>query len=100
MNAATEPTERSMWPATITITMPMARIRMYPFCTIRLEMFCGRSRMPWVRIENSTTTAMRAMKMPFLPRSVMTWLIAEVARFLGGPTCSTRVSLSLIAMYS
>ena len=27
-NAATEPTERSMWPATMTITMPMARIRM------------------------------------------------------------------------
>ena len=27
-NAATEPTDRSMWPAMITITMPMARIRM------------------------------------------------------------------------
>ena len=26
--AATEPTDRSMWPAMITITMPMARIRM------------------------------------------------------------------------
>ena len=31
-NAATEPTDRSMWPATITITMPMARIRMYEYC--------------------------------------------------------------------
>ena len=29
--AATEPTDRSMWPATITITMPIARIKMYPF---------------------------------------------------------------------
>ena len=28
MNAATEPTDRSMWPAMMTITMPMARIRM------------------------------------------------------------------------
>ena len=27
-NAATEPTERSMWPAMITITIPIARIRM------------------------------------------------------------------------
>ena len=27
-NAATEPTERSMWPAMMTSTMPMARIRM------------------------------------------------------------------------
>ena len=26
--AATEPTERSMWPAMMTSTMPMARIRM------------------------------------------------------------------------
>jgi hypothetical protein len=26
-NALTEPTERSMWPAMMTITMPMARIR-------------------------------------------------------------------------
>ena len=27
-NAATEPTERSMWPAMMTSTMPMARTRM------------------------------------------------------------------------
>ncbi len=27
-NAATEPTDRSMWPMMITITMPIARIRM------------------------------------------------------------------------
>ncbi len=26
-NAQTEPTDRSMWPAMMTITMPMARIR-------------------------------------------------------------------------
>ena len=58
----------------MTITMPIASTRMYPFCTTRLEMFCGRSRMPLVRIENSTTTAISAMKMPFLPRSASTWL--------------------------
>ena len=51
-NAATEPTDRSMWPAMMTITMPIARTRMYPFCTTRFEMFCGRSRMPSVRIAN------------------------------------------------
>ncbi len=28
MNAATEPTDRSMWPAMMTMTIPMARIRM------------------------------------------------------------------------
>ena len=28
MKPATDPTDRSMWPAMITITMPMARIRM------------------------------------------------------------------------
>ncbi len=27
-NAATEPTDRSMWPAMMIITMPIARIRM------------------------------------------------------------------------
>ena len=27
--AATEPTDRSMWPMMMTITMPIARIRMY-----------------------------------------------------------------------
>ena len=32
MNPAMEPTDRSMWPAMITMTMPIARTRMYPFC--------------------------------------------------------------------
>src|SRR5829696_1165454 len=47
-------------------------------------MFCGRSRMPLVRIENSTTTAMSAMKMPFLPRSASTWLSRSVNLFSTG----------------
>ena len=72
MNAATDPTDRSMWPATMTSTMPIASTRMYPFCTIRFEMFCGRSRMPLVVIVKNSTTAIRAMKMPFLPRSLTT----------------------------
>ncbi len=84
--AATDPTDRSMWPAMMTITMPIASTRMYPFCTTRFEMFCGRSRMPLVRIENSTTTAMSAMKMPFLPRSESTWLSRSVNLFSTGLT--------------
>ncbi len=82
--AATEPTDRSMWPAMMTITMPIARTRMYPFCTTRLEMFCGRSRMPSVRNANSATTAISAMKMPFLPRSARTWLSQFVNLFSVG----------------
>src|SRR6478609_3866194 len=47
-------------------------------------MFCGRSRMPSVRIANSATTAMSAMKMPFLPRSARTWLSQLVNLFSVG----------------
>jgi hypothetical protein len=50
---------------------------------MRLEMFCGRSRIPSVKIANKTTTAMRARKIPFLPRSAKIGLRAEVNRLVG-----------------
>ena len=37
----TDPTERSMWPATITSTMPMARIAVVTVCTKRFDRFRG-----------------------------------------------------------
>src|SRR6478735_11484946 len=47
-------------------------------------MFCGRSRMPSVRIVKSATTAISAMKMPFLPRSASTCVSQLVNRFSVG----------------
>ena len=73
-NAATEPTDRSMWRATITITMPMARIRIWAFWTTRLETLIGLSSTPSVVIWNRMTIAARAMIMPYwrmLPRSIV-----------------------------
>lgn len=49
-------------------------------------MFCGRSRMPSVVIVKNTTTAMRAMKMPFLPRSPRMLLNHRVNLLSGGLT--------------
>ena len=72
--AATEPTDRSMWRATITITMPMARIRICAFCTTRLETLSGLSSTPSVVIWKSTTIAASAMIMPYwrmLPRRML-----------------------------
>jgi hypothetical protein len=67
-----------MWPATMTSTMPIARIRMYPFCTMRFEMFCGRSRIPFVKISKRMITAINARKIPFLPRSEMMYRSDEL----------------------
>ena len=39
--ATTDPTDRSIWPAMMMTTMPIARMRMYEFCTTMLLMFCG-----------------------------------------------------------
>src|SRR5690606_41796730 len=76
-----------------------------PFPTRRssdLEMFCGRSRMPFVVIENSTTTATRAMKMPFLPRSAITWESHEVNLFSVGlmlpPTACDSVGVGEVGL--
>ena len=69
--AATDPTDRSMWPATITITMPMARIRIWAFCTTRFETLSGLSSTPSVVTWNRTTIAASAMIIPYwrmLPR--------------------------------
>ena len=81
-NAATEPTDRSMWRATITITMPMARIRICAFCTTRLETFSGLSSTPSVVIWNRTTIAARAMIMPYwriLPRRMLVRLFIDIS---------------------
>ena len=62
-----------MWRATITITMPMARIRIWAFCTTRLETLMGLSSTPSVVIWKRMTIAARAMIMPYcrtLPRSI------------------------------
>ena len=72
VNAATDPTDRSMCRAMMTITMPIARIRIEAFWVNRLVRFSGRSRMPSVVIWKSTTMATSAMTMPYwrtLPRS-------------------------------
>ena len=63
-NAATEPTERSMCPATITMSMPMARIRMYEFCWNSAIRLSDRSVSPSVRIWNSKTIATRVKIIP------------------------------------
>ena len=60
-------------------------------------MFCGRSRMPSVRIVNSATTAIRAMKMPFLPRSARTWLSQSVNLFSVGLTFAPTAVLGLVS---
>ncbi|MET3800547.1 hypothetical protein ABID70_000502 [Clavibacter michiganensis] len=39
--ATTEPTDRSMWPAMITMTMPIARISTYAFCWMRFATLPG-----------------------------------------------------------
>ena len=72
-NAATEPTDRSMCRATITITMPIARIRIWAFWTTRFDTLSGLSSTPSVVIWNRMTIAARAMIMPYwrmLPRMV------------------------------
>jgi hypothetical protein len=63
-NAAIEPTERSMCPATMTISIPMARIRMYEYwltSEMRLPEFSVR---PSVRIWNSRTIATNVKIIP------------------------------------
>ena len=71
--AATEPTDRSMWRAMMTMTMPIARIRIDAFWVSRLVTLSGRSSTPSVLIWKNTTIATRAMTMPYcltLPRSM------------------------------
>ena len=65
VKAATEPTERSMWRATMTITMPTARIRIEAFCVSRLVMLSGRSSTPSVWNWKKITSAASAMTMPY-----------------------------------
>ena len=62
-NAATDPTDRSMWPAMITMTMPIASTSTYELPLTMLIMLLGSSVLP-VRIWNSTMMTTRAPRMP------------------------------------
>ncbi len=64
VKAATEPTERSMCPATITMSMPMARIRMYEFCWNSAIRLSDRSVSPSVQIWKIKTIATRVKIIP------------------------------------
>ena len=67
---ATEPTERSMCPAIMIITMPIARTRMYPFCTTRFDQLSGviDARFGVVKAKKPIKTS-SAIKIPFWRRS-------------------------------
>ena len=68
VTATTEPTDRSMCPAMMIRIIPIARIRMYEFCTMMFEMFCGCSNAPSVSTANSTMISANATKMPLWRR--------------------------------
>ncbi len=77
--AATEPTDRSMWPPMMTITMPMASTRMYEYWSTTLVRFSGLSSVPSVKNVNRATIATNAMKIP-LWRRLRRKQILEVGR--------------------
>ena len=56
VKAATDPTDRSIWPDTITSSMPRARMMTWPFCRKRLVMFgaAGTSACPAAAPESRT----------------------------------------------
>src|SRR6478735_480344 len=64
-NATTDPTDRSMCPATITMTMPIASTMTYAFCWMRLATLFGYSRRPSVSTWKSRTMTSRAATMPY-----------------------------------
>ncbi len=61
---ATEPTLRSIWPATITSSMPSAITMMKLFCCTRLERFSGLNIVPLVKYWNTSMTAISASSRP------------------------------------
>ena len=67
VSATTEPTERSMCPAMITITMPIARIRMYEYCSTMLVRLPA-ERKAGFRIAKNATIATKATRMPLWRR--------------------------------
>ncbi len=62
--AATDPTERSIWPAMITSTMPIARIRMYALPLNRLMTLVGVRVLPPVCHWKKRISAIRAKIIP------------------------------------
>ena len=61
VSATTDPTDRSMCPPMMMITMPMARMRMYENCRTSVVMFRSLSSSPLVSTENSATISTKAM---------------------------------------
>jgi hypothetical protein len=60
VSATTDPTDRSMCPAMITMTMPIASTRMYEYCRMMFVMLIGLSETPSVRIANRAMMATNA----------------------------------------
>ncbi len=100
-NAATDPTDRSMWPAMITSTMPTARMSTYELPLTMLIRFCGVSVFPPVCHWKKMMISTRAPRMPnwrpelvdppnILPRSLKRnpVLVSVVSVMLWPPSCS------------
>nr|BFF23776.1 hypothetical protein GCM10025732_17410 [Glycomyces mayteni] len=67
-NARTEPTDRSMWPLTITSIMPIARIRMYEFWRIALVRFCAVMKFWfWIATESTWNRIMISTSATIMP---------------------------------
>ena len=60
VSATTEPTDRSMCPPMIRMTIPIARTRMYEYWRTMLVMLPGLSSTPSVRTAKSATMTTRA----------------------------------------
>src|SRR5690606_5281667 len=63
--AATEPTDRSIWPATMISNMPTAMMTMWLFCRNRLVRLTGRNRMPPVTTWKKAIMMISANRMPY-----------------------------------
>ena len=64
MKPATEPTLRSMWPETITNSMPRAITMMKLFCCTRFDRFSGLNIVPLVKYWNTTMIRISANSRP------------------------------------
>ena len=62
--ASIEPTDRSIWRATMTKTMPLAMIATGTVCTAMLKTLRGPTNVPPVQMVNTTATAAKAISMP------------------------------------
>ena len=84
--ATIEPTDRSMCPAMMTITIPMARMSTYAFCWMRLLTLPGYNRRPSVRIWNNATMITNAARRPYCRRLIVILgrlVLASAAAIIG-----------------